>query len=211
MHNTKRLVLASTSMLLLAVVVGLAARRGQAVTYLPQPNHWVPFSADMTVTHSGTSDKIVYGRFYRSSDGSTRLETGPQPLEPLVIHIKNAKQHLMWVFRGGRWYMSPFSMGPLPPQMSTRTGLQPYPNKLALRPGQNNSVTSNSGFEAYRSVTRNGTLALMVPELNFFPVLRQRLDGRRELYASILLQEPDPALFLPPPGPTIVDVSGGHQ
>jgi hypothetical protein len=39
---------------------------------------------------------------------------------------------------------------------------------------------------------------VVVPELNFFAVLRQSLNGRREIYQNIRIHEPSPELFGPP-------------
>jgi hypothetical protein len=46
---------------------------------------------------------------------------------------------------------------------------------------------------------------LLVPELNFFPVVQQAVaTGRREAYSNIALGEPDGNLFEPPPGVEVV-------
>ena len=67
------------------------------------------------------------------------------------------------------------------------------------------------GLVAYRYVNIGGTLALQVPELNFFDVLKQSLEGRREVYSNLDLVAQPEDLFVPPPGASVTstDVLGG--
>jgi hypothetical protein len=82
------------------------------------------------------------------------------------------------------------------------SGLSLYRYKLALRVGEDQSLASTTtGFTAYQFVNNSGNLWLMVPELNFYPVVKQWvLTGRRELVSNIEIGEQDPNLFFPPPG-----------
>jgi hypothetical protein len=95
--------------------------------------------------------------------------------------------------------------------------LTPYPKKLEIRDGKEYSLTAETGFSAYQEMTSNGGLLLLVPELNFFPVVRDRIDGRRETYSDLVLSEPNADLFVPPPGVAVESVApraasqGGSQ
>jgi hypothetical protein len=83
-------------------------------------------------------------------------------------------------------------------------GLAPYPFKLAVHAGQDNSLRSDTGFTAYTFVDSRGNTRLVVPDLNWFAVVRQNLEtGRREVYTNVTMGEPDPGLFEPDPGSSV--------
>jgi hypothetical protein len=66
-----------------------------------------------------------------------------------------------------------------------------------------------TGFTAFQLVDRRGDVTLLVPELNFFAVLKQSIStGRREIYSNIEIREPDPSLFLPPPNAAVEPLPG---
>jgi hypothetical protein len=56
-------------------------------------------------------------------------------------------------------------------------------------------------------VNASGTLSLQVPELNFFDVLKQTLEGRRETYTNIAIAPQDELMFQPPAGAEVVATS----
>jgi len=169
---------------------------------LPQPQGWVPFSADVQVSQPG--QPLVVGHFYRSSDGSTRLETGPGD-ERVVVSIRNIKRVTFFVKNPkGEWISRPMKMRPgvyMPGRMkATTAGLFNYPFRLALREGESGSLRADSGMKAYQYINPSGNVSLLAPELNFFAVLQVTLDGRSEQYSQIKMGEPDASLFEPPPG-----------
>lgn len=180
---------------------------------LPQPAGWVAFSSKVTVQRGGVQP--VIGSFYRSSNGSTRLETGPSGNDIRVVSIKHVPSRTSYV-RGtdSKWVskpMDPHSVEFEPLRFHAGMPLlAPYPKKINIIKGEPYSLSSESGFSAYQLMSSNGGMLLLVPELNFFPVVQERLDGRREVYTDVSLGEPDGALFLPPPGAT-VDVLTGHR
>jgi hypothetical protein len=90
-------------------------------------------------------------------------------------------------------------------------GLSPYRQKLALRAGENGSVHAVAGLDAYQYVNPSGNMSLLVPELNFFAVVRQNLDGRREVYSEIEVGPQPDELFGPPVGANVhyMDIPGG--
>jgi hypothetical protein len=94
--------------------------------------------------------------------------------------------------------------GHRPPIMrKSVTGLMPYRYKIALGEGEDKSLRGTSGFEAYHYLTPSGNVWLMVPSLNFFSVLQQTLEGRRELYSNIRIVPQAPELFEPPAGAVV--------
>jgi hypothetical protein len=108
-----------------------------------------------------------------------------------------------FIFHDDHWTSSAFRVGVFKPTQWFRDQLQPYPLRLALRLGDNGSVRADDGFAAYRLVFDDCSAFLLVPELNLFAAVRQRIDGRREVYSNIELVEPDPQLFGPPPGVSV--------
>lgn len=73
--------------------------------YIEQPENWVPFSAYVLVTHPDVGRAV--GRYYRSSDGSFRRETGPALDDIRVIDIMNVSAGVRY-FYGSRtgWGMA---------------------------------------------------------------------------------------------------------
>lgn len=80
-----------------------------------------------------------------------------------------------------------------------------HPYRLALRKGQSGALDSAEGFMAYSFRQGSGGVTMKVPDLNFFEVVRQRPDGRYEIYFDIELVEPDWQLFEPPLDAIITD------
>lgn len=200
----------------LAIAVGVFAAhaRTRAQQYqelaslVPQPADWVAFQADVTVTHADSGVRIE-GRFMRASDGSTRLETGQERDEPRIISINNLQLVRHYVMRlDGSWVSSPLGVASAdevrPIQYRTDTPhFVKYPKRLALMQGQNGSLNASEGLVAYQYVNGTFTQHFLVPELNMFSVVRNRPDGRREIYNGIRLEEPPSELFQPPAGAVV--------
>jgi hypothetical protein len=153
----------------------------------------VPFEADVTITYPRGA--VIVGKFYQSRDGSTRLETGPEGESPRVIHIKSVALQRGFIYHDGEWSSNEFKVGVLRPRPWYRDQVQPYGWRLALRQGESGSITATAGFSAYRWLVGDSSVYLLVPELNLFPVVRQRLDGRREVYSNIHIGDAPTDLF----------------
>lgn len=193
--------------LIAAASAAVSSLRNEEIPVIEQPAAWVPFEA--TVEVSKPAYPRAVGRFYRSDDGSTRLETGPEDGTVNIVSIKNIARATIYVkSTTGQWVSHPMKLptgGYRPAKMRVATvGLSQFPFKLALQKGQNGSLRSNSaGLDAYHYVTPSGNVWLMVPSLNFFPVLQETLEGRRELYSNIVVGGQPAELFEPPPGAVI--------
>ena len=187
------------ALLLLALpvlsVAAVAYRQAQSqpvppVTPIEQPTTWVAFEADVRITQPG--EPIIVGRFYRSRDGSTHLETGPEGDGKRVISIRNIQRSLHYSRMGsGKWMSRPMR---LPAQ-----GWRPIPVKAS--PKEVKLVERVADQEVYRNVSEaDGTIRLRAPALNMYPVVEQDIRGWRKELSNIRLADPPDELFEPPPG-----------
>jgi hypothetical protein len=64
---------------------------------------------------------------------------------------------------------------------------------------------SFQGFTVYRNQQVDGSMKLMAPDLDFFPLLTQNRSGYRREISNVELLEPDASFFVPPPGVKIVE------
>jgi hypothetical protein len=92
------------------------------------------------------------------------------------------------------------------PWSSAARGLTPYPYKVALLRGQSGSLSSPEGLDAWIYSNETGTLRLLVPDLNFFPVVQSPVSGFRRVFHSIVIGEVPTTLFNPPDGAPIKEV-----
>jgi hypothetical protein len=181
----------------------LAIRKSSEATI--EITQWVAFSADFSLTHANPAHAASAGRLFRASDGSTRLETwlSGSP-DRFVVSIRNIQRATYYSYRWNRgWISAPMELpsnGWKPLRVrANSSGLSPYRYKLALRRGEDGALASTTGFSADQFVNDSGNQWLLVPELNFFPVVKQWVQtGRREAVSNIVIGEPDPLLFLPP-------------
>ncbi len=183
----------------------LLANRGEVIA---QPSHWVSFHADYTRTY--VTGQTFQGRLYRNDDGSVRYtETSVTPRGATVHHIQN--------FADGRYYQSSkvgeWISGPLPAPgprklLSARSdALRKYTPRLALLAGQDGSIHSLDGLEAWISTTNDGSVHMLAPALNLFPVISNQLNGHRRVLSNIVIGAVDPALFKPPSGDNVTEVA----
>ncbi len=180
-------------------------------TEIPQPVDWVPFRADMRTQHA--HGHFTYGRVFRSDDGSTRLDTwGEGDEAPRIISIMNIPlaTHFQMTPRG--WSSAPMDVDPAnyrPVRRRTsERGMSEYLPRLAIQQGEDGAFDALEGLVAYQYLDRNGNLALLAPDLNFFPVLKTSLaSGRREMYFNVLLGSVEPANLLPPPTADVTPLS----
>jgi len=177
-----------------------------APEYVEAPDAWVPFTANVTVTFPGRPP--VVGRYYRSSNGSHRLETGPTEHDVRVVFIKNIPEGVHYLRSDSGWIREAEPGGTAqtsPPRFRKTPMWSEYPYKLAIRKGESGSVTSAIGWTAYQVTNSQGVMKLKVADLNLFDVVTQRPDGRYEKYTDIQVGEPDPTLFVPPTGVAVED------
>jgi hypothetical protein len=171
---------------------GPATVASQVSVALPQSSDWIAFSAAVEITEPG-SPRLI-GRYYRSSDGSTRLETGPEDGSMVVISIKNIPSETFYWFSpapGRGWTAQPLKL-PV-------GGWRPAAYRAEMK-GLSKHSERVSGYETYRYISNSGDISLLASELNCFPVMRQSLrTGRREVYSNIVLGEPVLDSMVPPP------------
>ncbi len=189
-------------------LVGTGAAKQASGTAYPrsQPEQWVPFAAD--VLHVSAAGRASTGKFYRGVDGSTRhdmvLDYGHKVVPE--IRIENFADRTFYYNDGRDAWLT----GPLPwvdqafspqPWSSRAVGLTSYRYKVALLRGNDGSLRSDAGLDAWQFSNNGGVTKLLVPALNFFAVVQSRLDGQRRVYSNIDLSlTPGPELFRPPAG-----------
>lgn len=80
--------------------------------YVEQPSTWVAFSADIRRVNAMTG-AVSVGKFYRSSDGSTRSDTGSSLDRIDTIGIKNIRlvAFYLWSDKTG-WSQQPMTIPP---------------------------------------------------------------------------------------------------
>jgi hypothetical protein len=173
------------------------------------------FAAEVEVTKATSTGKVV-GRFFRDSHGCGRLETGPEG-ETVVIYIQNVprSEYYTWTKQSNQWVVGPMKLPkdgwkPMARRENLR-GLLKHSQFVEVRRGKPFNLHADAGLTAYLYTNLSGTLTLEIPELNFFPVIKESLDGRREAYANIEIGEQNEDLFAPPPGVTVAttDKLGG--
>jgi len=180
------------------------AEARQSFSPLPQPQEWVAFSADLEIS---SPDGTRYaGRYCRSADGShrTTLQDGAGNVS---VTIRDIGRKVAYVGVGNEWTARAVDLGPeghRPMQWHLgMKGLTLYRFKLDLKSGGSGSLRATNGFAAYHYTTPSGGSWLVVPELNFQPVVRLLVDGRRWAMSNIELGDPPPTSFQPPAGARI--------
>lgn len=185
---------------LMTVAVQVALSGQTPSEYLPQPDHWVPFSANVEIVGTGRdgSTQVVRGRFWRGADGSTRLETGPSEDDVRVTSINNLTKEVTYVgpTKSGTWLEQPMP----PPGPFGRKPIQ-YTTRMV---GLTLNFGEVEGFKVHRYINPNGDEWLWAPDLNFFPLVRRMAGGRRlEQYSNVQVGDQASSLFEPPAGVTI--------
>lgn len=153
------------------------------------PDSWVPFSADFRVFGPGVGPST--GRFYRSSDGSTRSET--RALADLAIGIVNVAARRFYSYsRGSGWVSQPLELSP--------EGMRP--RTLPESPFLERVPEPWEGLEVWRLQDASGAVRLIAPALNAFTVRREGGMGPSFEFTNIAIGEPDVA-FVPPASATV--------
>ncbi len=175
--------------------LGIAGAQGQP-RVVKLPPTWVPFSSDVVTTQPGYPPSE--GRFYRGSDGSERLEIASGPV--IYAQIKNIGQRTFYHLKGGadHWTAQPMM---LPPE-----GWLPLP-EIAESAQTGRQPERVEGMTAYRQNRLHGWWVVAIPDLNFFDVESHFGDGKTARHFNITIGEPDPSLFVPPPGVKIVQIT----
>lgn len=164
------------------------------------PESWVPFSAVVQRLEPGKATNVI-GRLYRGSDGSRRLESGPPERRQAVISINNftTSENYFYSASLGGWMVLPFPAGEnvrLPPKLAVDN------EKMFLHEDK------IEGYDVLRAVDQ-AQIRLIAPALNGEPLVRQRVDGTREVLSQITLGEQSPSLFEPPPGSVVKEAPTG--
>jgi hypothetical protein len=149
-------------------------------------------------------------------DGSTRHDLVLDYGDEIVpeVRIENFAERRFYYNDGrrGTWLTGPLNrpghaFSPRP-WSSRAIGLTTYRYKVALLRGQDGSLRSDTGLEAWQFSGNGGTTKLLVPALNFFAVVESSVDGQRRVYSNIDLSAiPGTELFRPPTGVTLQEGS----
>jgi len=210
------LILSTPPLLVLALTIAEYRTRVQALNLqhpeiVDAPATWVAFQAELTITRPG--GPTAFGKYFRSSDGSHRIQTGPSHSDVRVISILNVSER-MWYDYSARsgWtsydYPNAVSKERPTPVRANLPGWNEYPFRLALKRGESGAVNADEGFRAYQVIDRNGTVTLKVPDLNLYSAVIQRPDGHHQALSNIDITEPSNETFRPP---TNVAVTHGGQ
>jgi len=197
----RRSFLIVTVLILTGLYVGRVASEAPVRTELEQPVGWVAFSADVDVKVPG--ELPLLAQFHRDGIGSTRWDVRRQSDGARIIEIINMSNRTYYVFSTKRgWVSRPVEATEWRPRRLYKEmpRLEQYSFRLDLGTGGSGNLKAKDGFEAYMYTTASGGTRLMVPDLNFFPVVMQTLSGYSRKYFNIRREEPDIALFLPPAG-----------
>ena len=180
------------------------ADRGDVIS---QPQGWVAFEA--TITRIVANGLTVDGSFHRGEDGSEvtveRVPNSPSSVTT-IRHISNYLQGRYYhSSKAGAWTSGPLHTGPAGPRplgqfFTKASGLRKYRRKLGLLAGQDGSLAAADGLDAWISTTDQGSVHLLVPSLNFYPVVSSMLDGERRVLSAIRVGPQPDSLFEPPPG-----------
>lgn len=168
---------------------------------IASPENWVPFTAEWrrVKPRPNAESVVVVGRFSRASNGSTRLESGPESEPARVIDIKNIARRLYYTTardaNGNRyWVEQPLRLGP--------DGWKP----MLMRERADRVVLKEpfDGRQVVSVVVGPGMVDLMAPALNFYPLVKTYIPtGDRTEAHVVSTDEPAGDLFEPPAGAEI--------
>jgi hypothetical protein len=165
-----------------------ASATAQGRPVLDLPTQWVPFTAKVRVFSPDM--ERVEGRFFRGSNGSQRLETGPPSEMARTIDIRNMAQDMHYLYKSGQgsgststWTSAPMEVpefgGRRPlKHFADQNGLRPYPYKLSFLKGQEPSVFADAGLDAYTYLDLGSNVHLQAPALNMFDLVNQSVTGQ---------------------------------
>jgi len=173
----------------------IARATTQSPDVIPSPDKWIPFTAEGLIDNASRG-KHLLGRHYRASDGSERWEQGNPVSYVSIRNIAQATFYEWYQRQPGVWNAHPMELpnGQWRPVKFARGGA-----------GLTNETRVVEQLQLYKQVDASGREAWLAPALNFFPVLvtKSPVLGTLQAYSRFELNEPDPALFLPPDGAVI--------
>jgi hypothetical protein len=159
------------------------------------PSYWVAFDASFRILKEPVN---VAGRFFRSADGSTRVETGPEGGPPVVVSISNVASERHYEYDAEtdrtRWRSYPMRLHP--------DGHHPKPRSLTRTKGLAPDTRTIEGFQVYAYTTRGKVVRYEAPALNFFALKTEFEDSRQEFF-NLQLRDQPPVLFSPPLGASV--------
>lgn len=187
---------------------GTAGRHAgvQKVELVPQPEHWVAFEADLVATYPDGTVRV--GRFYRSSTGSERQEAqalgNAADIPILIFDIRRSR---FYEFRRGPTdtYKNAVGTWTSQPMVLPARGWSPVKYR-ASQAGLKRLTDLYEGFEMYRLDLAQG-YKLMLPDLNFFAVVKVSPTGTRMVFSKIRKTEPTSSLFEPPTDAKVIVLS----
>jgi hypothetical protein len=167
------------------------------------PDHWIPVIADVKVSEGGRQH---FERFYRNSDGSTRVEVTHPLTGETVVTIHNLAQETSYALTsGGQWGALPLIDGirrlpPRNPRVSRQAQLTSSPETV-------------QGIAVYRLIEGN-SVQYLAPELNYLDIKAEVVTKTaggdelvvRELF-NIVATAPSSDLFWPPAGAPVRQAS----
>jgi hypothetical protein len=155
------------------------------------PDKWVPFTAD--VLQSQDDDPGSSGKFARDSNGSAYFEMFNGAT--VYATIKNIPQRTFYqrhMSEPSFWVAHPMV---LPPEGWNPITEIPVSDRMVRLP------QPFERMEAWEWTYNSGRRNIAIPDLNFFQVRRElTVRNRKVVFSNIRRGEPDPALFVPPPG-----------
>jgi hypothetical protein len=189
-----------------AAVSSVLAARGRQASSSEQlvdgPATWVAFQASYRAVSGGVETR---GTIARASNGSERHDVyGMNDATPRAITIINIPLQTMYSLISTTAGEQHFQMRTI---ILPRAGYTPK-RRLSL---ESKTVAKKtpvqfgqwSAFETISDAKGDPQARLFIaPDLNFFPVRIVQGDWQREL-SDVVLGEPDPSLFLLPPGAKI--------
>jgi hypothetical protein len=179
-----------------------SADRGELV---PQPDHWVAFEA--TTTRTAVNGQVIRGRVFRGEDGSEHyVESVSDSSSNVTIrHIANYPKGAYYhSAKAGEWTSGPLVVPAGPRKLrqfyTNSAGLRQYSRKLALLAGQDGSLEAMEGLDGWISTTADGSIHILAPSLNFFPVVSVMLNGQRRVLSDIRIGPVPSSYFEPAAG-----------
>lgn len=202
---TAGLAIAGLLAVLAAATMMAVARNGATTenrrTLIQTPGTWVAFSAEAIVTTPGQPTMV--GKFYRSTDGSARVEQRTADSSVVLIAIANLQRRLayQYISRAGEWTSRPL--------LIPTEGYSPPRGKTEEMRGLTRQSDRIEGFEVYRYDPQGGDVAFQAPALNFTALVTERAGGAKRVLSNIVMGEPDGALFDLPDGVTAKHLERG--
>jgi hypothetical protein len=147
----------------------------------------VPFSAAGRSLHHGVLQSEM--RYYRDANGSFRIDASATGAPTLITINDRVRRVIILRGESGEW-----SEAPMPSNMARRGPLQE-----ARMPGLASVGETRDGLLLHKYSVRDGGVELLAPELNFFPVRKEK-DGVVEEYFDVRIGNQPAELFAPPTG-----------